>query len=97
MQMCTEFVFQTTADVQGVLHFQSEQMSHSASIRWRHVSNRSFQSNYAVPLFIRTVSDMGNMKHLKHQFQDEGADPAKVPGDRVLWMNEQRRIRKFQA
>src|SRR5579862_1964601 len=44
---------------------------------------------YAVPLFIRITDGMrltGNMKHQKHEMREEGIDPTKVKGDRILWL-----------
>ena len=46
---------------------------------------------YAVPLFIRITEAMtltGNMKHQKHQIREEGVDPDKCRGDKVLWLKD---------
>lgn len=45
---------------------------------------------YAVPLFIRLTDHgmqlTGNMKHQKHGMREEGVDPQKCKGDRLLWL-----------
>jgi acyl-CoA synthetase (AMP-forming)/AMP-acid ligase II len=44
---------------------------------------------YAIPVFVRLTHGMaltGNMKHQKHGMREEGIDPTKVKGDKVLWL-----------
>ena len=45
---------------------------------------------YAVPLFVRLTSHgmrlTGNMKHQKHEMREDGVDPSKMKGDRLLWL-----------
>lgn len=46
--------------------------------------------NYAVPLFLRVITDLrltGNMKHQTAEFTEDGVDPSKVQ-DRLLWLRD---------
>ena len=46
---------------------------------------------YAVPIFLRITDAMiltGNMKHQKHGMREEGVDPGKCRGDRIIWSKD---------
>jgi hypothetical protein len=47
---------------------------------------------YAVPLFVRLTTEgmrlTGNMKHQKHEMREEGIDPGKMRGDKILWLKD---------
>jgi hypothetical protein len=50
---------------------------------------------YAVPLFIRLTNRMvltGNLKHQKHAMREEGINPEKVKGDKILWLKDGRYV-----
>jgi len=47
--------------------------------------------NYAVPLFLRVMKEIGRQttgtnKQQKHVLRQQGVDPAKVGGDRLFWL-----------
>jgi acyl-CoA synthetase (AMP-forming)/AMP-acid ligase II len=46
---------------------------------------------YAIPIFLRVTDAMiltGNMKHQKHGMREEGVDPDKIQGERIIWLKD---------
>jgi acyl-CoA synthetase (AMP-forming)/AMP-acid ligase II len=49
----------------------------------------SILPRYAIPLFLRLTKAMtltGNMKHQKHGLREEGIDPKKTRGEKIIWL-----------
>ena len=47
---------------------------------------------YAVPLFLRITDAMtltGNMKHEKHGMREEGVDPERCRGEKIMWLKNE--------
>ena len=47
---------------------------------------------YAVPLFLRITDVMtltGNMKHEKHGMREEGVDPERCRGEKIMWLKNE--------